>query len=69
MKLRDWLSTTDTTHAALAERLGVARETVARWASPSAPIVPEWEMILALEEITKGAVTANDWANAARERA
>lgn len=67
MKFRDWLSTTDTTHAAFAERLGVARETVTRWATEA--IVPDWPMVLKIEDETKRAVTAVDWATAARDRA
>jgi DNA-binding XRE family transcriptional regulator len=67
MKLRDWLSTTDTTHAVFAERLGVARETVSRWASEA--IVPDWKMVIEIEDATLQAVTASDWATAKRERA
>lgn len=67
MKLRDWLSTTDTTHAAFAERLDVARETVTRWATEA--IIPDWPTVLRIEDETKHAVTATDWAAAKRERA
>lgn len=66
MKLRDWLSTTHTTHAAFAERLDVSRETVSRWASET--VLPDWKRILEIEKLTKQAVTAADWANVARER-
>lgn len=67
MKLCDWLSTTDTTHAAFAERLGVARETVTRWASGA--VIPDWGTLLQIEDATKRAVTAADWAQIVRERA
>lgn len=67
MKLADWLSTTNTTHAAFAEKLGVARETVTRWATGA--IVPDWKTVIAIEDETKSAVTASDWAIAHRERA
>lgn len=67
MKLRDWLSTTNTTHAAFAETIGVARETVTRWVGGE--VVPDWPLVLRIEDQTKGAVTAMDWAAAARERA
>lgn len=38
-----------------------------RWASGE--FVPDMPVILRIEDATKGAVTASDWAQAARERA
>lgn len=66
MKLSDWLSTANTTHARFGESIGVTRETVTRWATGA--VIPDWDMIIKIEDVTQRAVTALDWAAAKRER-
>lgn len=67
MRLQDWLDATNSTHAGFAETVRVTRETVTRWAT--GVIVPDMPQIVAIEDATKGAVTANDWATVHRARA
>ena len=66
MRLKEWLSSTDTTQEAFAERLSVRRETVLRWCNDAN--IPDMPTILEIEEQTRGRVTAADWADAERRR-
>lgn len=66
MRLKDWLSETDTTQIAFAERLRVRRETVIRWCADEN--IPDMPTILEIERQTDGRVTAEDWADAQRRR-
>lgn len=66
MRLKDWLTQSDTTQAAFAERLRVRRETVIRWCGDDN--IPDMPTILEIEKATDGAVGPNDWADAERRR-
>lgn len=59
MKLADWLSSTGTSAAELADRCGVHTMTVYKWKDGTN--VPRQARLAALTEATGGAVTANDF--------
>lgn len=59
MKLADWMETTGTTDAGLAEKVKRDRSTVTRWRRGQTR--PDWEALETIQHITKGAVTAVDF--------
>lgn len=66
MKLRDWLSRTNTTQEAFAAKMGVRRETVIRWVAGTN--VPDMATIVRIERATEQAVRAQDWAEIVAQR-
>jgi transcriptional regulator with XRE-family HTH domain len=66
MRLKDWLTYNTVTQGAFAARVGVRRETVIRWCADEN--IPDMPKILEIERVTKGKVTADDWAEAHRRR-
>lgn len=59
MKLAEWLASTGTSAAALAERCGVHPLTIYKWKDGTN--VPRHARLAALTQATGGAVTANDF--------
>lgn len=65
MTLREWMSETKTTPAALAALLGCHWVTVYKWANGSAR--PSFEKLRRIEQVTGGKVTARTLAHEASE--
>lgn len=65
MTLREWMTETGTTPAALAALLGCHWVTVYKWASGSAR--PSFEKLRRIEQVTGGRVTARTLAHEASE--
>ena len=63
--LKQWLKASKTTQADLARRLGSGRLVVWRYLQGR---LPAPHAIAAIYEITKGAVTANDWYGHAKSK-
>lgn len=63
MHLADYLRDHEITLAAFAERIGRSPATVSRLANGKQ--LPDWDTVRAIRRATKGAVTANDWDQAA----
>ena len=67
MKLAAWLRQQKKTHEEFGQVMGGRRrETVLRWCNGHT--TPDMADILKIEDVTEGAVTADDWAKQARAR-
>lgn len=60
MKLKAWLETFDISPTAFAAEMGVQPSTVTRWVNEERK--PRVEALIAIERLTKGRVTMNDFA-------
>jgi transcriptional regulator with XRE-family HTH domain len=59
MKLSDYMSLRGLTDEALAKSVGVDRSAVTKWRRET--MRPDWPSLAKLAEVTKGAVTPNDF--------
>lgn len=63
MELRDWLTQNEISDDAMADRLGISRQSL--WRYRSGKRLPDKDMLNRIFEATGGAVTANDFVHAA----
>ncbi|OSQ38989.1 hypothetical protein TMES_09845 [Thalassospira mesophila] len=59
MKLEQWLSNTQTSRSAFAERIGVSKSVVTKWCSGE--VLPRTVPLLAIYRVTAGQVSPNDF--------